>query len=121
MLAENKGIRKSLDEFEFQRDLTTDFGVTRPCASGKSTYNAVNTLAPSFFHLIFFISAGKKDNYKVPNEFEIRQPWTAELAALDCLKKSYTSLRPIQNILKTCWLSGERSLPFGLLVSSPEP
>ena len=27
-----------------------------------------------------------------------------------------TYLRTIQNILMTCWLSGERSLPFGLLV-----
>ena len=27
-----------------------------------------------------------------------------------------TYLRTIQDILMTCWLSGERSLPFGLLV-----
>ena len=45
------------------------------------------------------------------------QPWTAELAALDQLKKSFTYLRTTQNMLMTCWLSGERSLPFGLLVS----
>ena len=44
------------------------------------------------------------------------QPWTAELAVLERLKKSFTYLRTIQNILMTCWLSGVRSLPFGLLV-----
>ena len=31
-------------------------------------------------------------------------------------KKSLTYLRTISNILMTCWLSGERSLPTGLLV-----
>ena len=35
ILAGNKGIRKSLDEFEFQPDPTTDYGVTCHCASGK--------------------------------------------------------------------------------------
>ena len=45
------------------------------------------------------------------------QPWTAELAAFDRLKKLFTYFRTMQNILMTCWLSGKRSLPFGLLVS----
>ena len=52
------------------------------------------------------------------------QPWTAELAALDQLKKSFTYLRAIQNNLMTCCLSGEQSLPFGLLVrltANPPP
>ena len=42
------------------------------------------------------------------------QPWTAELAALDQFKKSF-----IQEYSKYFddLLSGERSLPFGLLVS----
>ena len=44
------------------------------------------------------------------------RPWTAQLAALDQLNKCFTYLRAIQNILMTCWLSGERSLPYGLLV-----
>ena len=45
------------------------------------------------------------------------QPWIAELAAFDQLKKKYfTFLRTIQNILMSCLLSGERSLPFVLLV-----
>ena len=45
------------------------------------------------------------------------QPWTVELAALDQLKTYFTYLRTIKKYL----LSGERSLPFGLLVSSPKP
>ena len=39
-----------------------------------------------------------------------------ELAALDQFKKYFTYLRTIQNILMTCWLSCEQSLPFGLLL-----
>ena len=42
------------------------------------------------------------------------QPWTVELAALERLKKIFFYLR---TVLMTCWLSGERSLPFGLLVT----
>ena len=38
----------------------------------------------------------------------------AELAAHDNF--FFTNLRTIQDILMTFWLSGERSLPFGLLV-----
>ena len=37
-----------LDEFEFRRDPTTDYGVSCPWASEKSMYFVVNTLAPSF-------------------------------------------------------------------------
>ena len=41
-------MHKSLDEFKFKPDQTTDYGVTCPWASEKSMYNVVNTLAPSF-------------------------------------------------------------------------
>ena len=44
------------------------------------------------------------------------RPCSAELAALELLKKSVTYLRTSQKYLMTCWLSYERSLPFGLLV-----
>ena len=54
------------------------------------------------------------------SKFDQFQAWNVELAALDQLKKSFT-LETIQNILMTCWLSGERSLPFGLLVIIIEP
>ena len=42
------------------------------------------------------------------------QPWTAELAALDQLKKKNLQLTS-ELFENTCLFSGERSLPFGLL------
>ena len=42
-------MHKSLDEFKFRPDTTTDSGVICPCASEKLMYNVVNTLAPQFF------------------------------------------------------------------------
>ena len=43
------------------------------------------------------------------------QSWNEELAALDQLKNLL--LKNYSKYLMTCWLSGERSLPFGPLVS----
>ena len=79
----------------------------------KTTYKLVST-----FDWIFHILAGHKDKYIVSDKFELGQiqPWTLELAAHDQLKEFFTYSRTFQNILNTCWLSGERSLPFGLLV-----
>ena len=48
------------------------------------------------------------------------KPWTAELDGLDQLKKTFTYLRTIKNILITCWLAAERSLSFELLTPVPE-
>ena len=81
-------------------------------------YNVVNTLAPSFLIGSFSFSQVTKKTIKSWKslKFSQIQPWTAELDALDQLKKSFTYLKAIQNILMTCWLSGEQSLPFGLLV-----
>ena len=42
-------MHKSLDEFEFRQDPTTDYGMSCHWASEKSMYNVVNTLALSFF------------------------------------------------------------------------
>ena len=51
------------------------------------------------------------------SKFDQIRPCSAALAALELLKKkSFTYLRTSQNIFMTCWLSGERSLPFGLRV-----
>ena len=44
------------------------------------------------------------------------QPWTAELAALDQLKKSLNLLLENYSKYFDDLLCGERSLPFGLLV-----
>ena len=47
--AGKKDMHKSLDEFEFQPDPTTDYSVNCPLGFKKKyMYNVVNTLAPSF-------------------------------------------------------------------------
>ena len=80
----------------------------------KSMYNVVNTLAPSF--LIGSSSFLQVTRTTIKSWMSLTMD--AELAALDQLKHSFNYLRTIQNYLMTCWLSGERSLPFGLLVIS---
>ena len=81
----------------------------------KKQYIMLSTLYRLHFYLILFIFAGNKDNYKsqMSSKFSQNQPWTAELAALDQLKKS--SLKTIQNSLMTCCLSGERRCPLRFL------
>ena len=51
------------------------------------------------------------------SKFSHIQLLTAELAALDQLKKSSLRTTGIQNILTTCWLSGERRCPLGFLLA----
>ena len=63
-------MHESLNEFKFRPDTTTNSRVICLCASEKLMYNE-NTLAPSFFDQIFIIFAGKEDNHKVLDEFEI--------------------------------------------------
>ena len=48
ILAGNKDMHESLDEFKFWPDTTTNSRVICPCTSEKLLYNVVNTLAPSF-------------------------------------------------------------------------
>ena len=81
-------MHKNLNEFEFLPDPTTDFGVICSCASEKSTYYLVATLAPSFligssFSLVMRTTIKSRKSSKLD---QIR-PWTAELAALEPLKK----------------------------------
>ena len=81
-------------------------------------FNVVNTLPPSFLigSSSFLQVARTTVKFWISSKFGQIQPCTAEIAALDRLKKYITYLRRIQNIFMTCWLSVERSLPFGLLV-----
>ena len=65
-------MHKSLDEFEFRHDPTTDYGVSCPRASEKSMYNVVNTLAPSFLIKPSSFLQVTKDSHKVWTEFEIQ-------------------------------------------------
>ena len=62
----------SLDEFEFQPDPATDYGVTCHRASEKLMYNVVNILATSSLIGSSSFFGGNKDNYKVSDELEIR-------------------------------------------------
>ena len=84
-------MHESLDEYKFRPDTvtTTNTRVICPCTSEKFMYN-VNTSA-SIFDRIFFIFAGK-DNLTIKSwtslKFDQIGPWTAELAALERLKKS---------------------------------
>ena len=83
-------MHKSLDEFEFQPDTTTDSRVICPCASEKLTYNVVNTLAP----LLLFGSSSYLQvtrtsiTSRTSLKFGQIGPRTAELAALERLEKS---------------------------------
>ena len=71
-------MHESLDEFLFRPDTTTDSRVICPWASEKSMYNVVNTLAPSIFDRIFFILAGKEDNYNISDVFEFQSDSTKD-------------------------------------------
>ena len=63
---------KSLDVFEFRLNSTFGCIFSCPCASEKSTYNFISTLAPSCLIRSFLIIAGKEDSHKISNEFEFR-------------------------------------------------
>ena len=79
-------MHESLNEFKFYPDPTISSGVICPCASATSMYIVVTTLA-----LLFLIGSdtGKEDNHKSLDEsnFDQIRPRTAELAALERLKK----------------------------------
>ena len=69
--------------------------------------------------LTILVFAGNKNNHWVSHEFKI-WPDQTMLCGVSC---SWTSEKNLlltwelaKNIFMTCWLSGERSLPFGLLV-----
>ena len=51
ILAGNKDMHESLDEFNFRPDTDTNTSVICLCTSEKLMYNVVTTLAPSLAHL----------------------------------------------------------------------
>ena len=83
------------------------------------SYNLVSTLAPSFLiGLSSFLQVTRTTiKSRMSLKFGWIQPWTAELAALDQFKKSLNLLLENYSKYFDDLLSGERSLPFGLLVS----
>ena len=82
-------MHESLDEFQFRLDTTTDSRVICPWASEKSMYNVVNTLAPSFLigSSLFFQVRRTTILSRTSSNFSQIRPMTAELAALEHLKK----------------------------------
>ena len=82
-------MHESLDEFQFWLDTTTDSRVICPWASEKSMYNVVNTLAPSFLigSSLFFQVRRTTIISQTSSNFSQIRPMTAELAALERLKK----------------------------------
>ena len=74
----------------------------------------MNTLVPSFM----IGCSDNMDNHKVLDEFEIQPDPTIDCGVSCSLKseKIFYLLETIQDIFMTCWLSCERSLPFGLNV-----
>ena len=82
-------MHESLDEFKFRPDTTTDSRVICPCASEKSMYNVVNTLAPLLFmgsSLFLQVRRTTKISRMSSNFSQILQR-TAELPALDRIEK----------------------------------
>ena len=90
----------------------------------------MTTLTPSFLIIYSSFLECNTDMHKCLTEFEILPVPTIDYGVIcpwaslgynqenDVYNFSwlFTYLRIIQTILMTCWLSGERSLPFGLLV-----
>ena len=67
-------MHKSLDEFEFRPDPTTDYGVSCPWASKKST----SPLCSVAIDPILFKLAGNEDMHNILDEFEFRPDLTID-------------------------------------------
>ena len=90
ILAGNEDMHESLDGFKFWPDTTTDSRVICPCASEKSMYNVVNTLAPSFLigSSLFLQVRRTTIISRTSSNFRQIRLRTAELAALERLEIS---------------------------------
>ena len=82
-------MHESLDEFQFRLGINTDPRVICPWASEKLMYNVVNTLAPSFLigSSLFLQERRTTIISRTSSNFSQIRPMTAELAALERLKK----------------------------------
>ena len=80
-------MHKSLDEFEFRPDPTTDLGVSWPWASKKSMLPLFFTVAIDKIHFKF---VGNEDIHNISDEFEFRPDPTTDYG-VDCpwISKKY--------------------------------
>ena len=78
-------MHKSLDEFKFWPDTTTNSRVICPGKSEKLMYNVVNILAPTFLigSSSFLQVARTTIKSWTSSKFDQIRPWTSELAALE--------------------------------------
>ena len=78
-------MHKSLDEFKFRPDTTTNFRVICPCTSEKLMYNVVSTLVPTFKTGSFSFFQVTKTTLKSGQSSNLRQicPGAMEVAALE--------------------------------------
>ena len=74
ILAGNEDIYKSLYEFGFRTDLTTDYGV----AALERLKNRCHHVISVDIDPIFFKLAGNKDMHNIMNEFEFRPDRTTD-------------------------------------------
>ena len=81
---------KSSDEFEFQPDPTSDCWVVCPWVFEKSIFCVMATLASLFFSgSSSFLQVTRITKMsRISSNFHQIRPLTAELSALECLKKS---------------------------------
>ena len=86
----NKDMHKSLDEFKFRPDTTTNSKVICHFTSEKLMYNVVNTLAPLFLiRSLSFLQVTRTTITSLTGwKFGYIGPRTAELAAIKRLVKS---------------------------------
>ena len=84
-------MHKRLDEFEFRQDSTSDYGVSCPWVSGKSMYNVVNTIAPSFFTESSSFLQVTRTTIKsgLSSKLGLIGPCTVEFAALGRMKNPH--------------------------------
>ena len=90
ILAGNKDMHESLDEFKVRPDTDTNTRVICPCASEKLLYNVVTTLAPSFLiGSSSYLQVTRTSNtFPTCSKFSQIGPRTVELTALERLEKS---------------------------------
>ena len=112
-LAGNEDIHNILDDFEFRRDLTTDYGVSCPWASEKIPIDLQwekrsHHVFSAVFDRILFILAGNEDIHKSLYEFEfrtdpttdygVRCPWASKKSMSSRNLRWYWS-----DLFQTCW------------------
>ena len=90
ILAGNKDMHESLDEFKFRPDTTTNTRVICPCASEILMYNVVTTLAlSSLIGSSSYLQVMRTSiRSRTSSKFGQIGPRTAELGALERLEKS---------------------------------